>query len=623
MQDPEKSQSNELQSELNKMNIGTYNSNAQSAELNARITEANTKIKEPKREAKWHNLLLIFIIITAGTIVYVNTFKNEFVWDDHIYIEENIPIKGFKYLPTFFYTPTHGNLYRPLRELDKAAVYNFFGLNVFGYHLNSLLLHLGISVLAYLIIFKLTSKKLLSFLSGLLFAVHPIHTERVANMTAGFDLIGALFLLLAILFYIIYSKNLKIRYLIYSGFAYILALLGAEEAAMFPLIILFYELIFGEKLKKTTLKAKQFFAACILITTIYFWIRFSIIKDIGRAAVYPGGNLFYTMLTMTKVFVKYILLLIFPFNLNLEHFVAVEKSLSITVIFSAILLILFLACTLWLTFNSENRSNNFKLTAFMSAFYFITLIPASNVVPLFTFMAERYLYVPSIAFCVLLALLLTKITRGSLLINILGGKSRTDKKNALIIGIILIAIIVLSYSIGTISRNSDWRTDLLLWSKTYEDNPSSSRVANNLGQAYMESGRLDESSFYISRAIELDQTNQFAFNNLGVFYAKTGNYTNAITAFIEAIKINADYYQAYENIGKAYIELGNYTKAEYALQKSLDINPNFYKSYNDLGTIAARSGDLGKAEEYFAEALRINPDYEEARTNLEKARLLK
>ena len=133
------------------------------------------------------HILSIILILVLTLIAYGNIFSNEFVWDDRIYLEENLVIRSLANTPTFFVTPTHGNLYRPLRSVLQAFVFSIWEFDVFGYHLNALLLHMIASVLVYVIVLKLFQKRKLALFTGILFAVHPIHTDRVTNMTAGFD----------------------------------------------------------------------------------------------------------------------------------------------------------------------------------------------------------------------------------------------------------------------------------------------------------------------------------------------------------------------------------------------------------------------------------------------------
>ena len=150
-----------------------------------------------------NNYIIVILIIVLSLISYINVFDNEFVWDDHDFILDNADIKSFSNIPSFFTEDVDG-LYRPLRTVHYAVAYSVFRKNEFGYHLNSVFFHVLISVLVFFIIKKIVNKKGIALVAALIFAVHPIHVERVANMTAGFDLLGIFLFLLAFYFYILF-----------------------------------------------------------------------------------------------------------------------------------------------------------------------------------------------------------------------------------------------------------------------------------------------------------------------------------------------------------------------------------------------------------------------------------
>src|SRR3989338_283246 len=186
------------------------------------------------------NLASILFLLITILVSYTNIFQNEFVWDDEFFIEENINIRDLGNIPKFFTEPSTGYLYRPLRSVFYTINYQIWKHNVFGYHLNSLLLHSSITILFFFITLKITNKTSFSFIASLFFATHPIHTARITNMTAAFDVFGILFLLLSFFFYILFSKeNKKYCYLLSIVF-YLLAIFSSEEAITLILILFLY-----------------------------------------------------------------------------------------------------------------------------------------------------------------------------------------------------------------------------------------------------------------------------------------------------------------------------------------------------------------------------------------------
>ena len=184
-------------------------------------------------------IIPILLIILLPLVPYFNIFQNEFVWDDHVFILDNADIRSVSNLPLFFTQDVDG-LYRPLRSLHYAFIYSVAGKNKFLYHFNSLLFHTIISILVFLIIFEIVGKRGIALIAALIFAAHPIHTERVTNITAGFDLFGIFFMLLAFYLYVKFSKSGNKEYFLSSLLFFLIAIFSSEEAIVLPFLVFFY-----------------------------------------------------------------------------------------------------------------------------------------------------------------------------------------------------------------------------------------------------------------------------------------------------------------------------------------------------------------------------------------------
>jgi len=441
----------------------------------------------------------LLLIILLSLVSYLNIFQNEFVWDDHVFILDNSDIRSFSNLPLLFTQDVDG-LYRPLRSLHYTFVYSLAGKNEFFYHFNSLFFHTIISILVFFIIYEIINKRNIALIAALIFAVHPIHTGRVTNITAGFDLLGIFFMLLSFYFYIKFSKlNIK-KYFFFSLLLFLIAIFSSEEAIVLPLIIILYEYCFNrERLSKFIKNLIPFF----IVALFFIAIRFFVLGIKGRLEEYLAGNFFLTMLTMLKVYVYYIYLLIVPINLTLYHDIPAATSLfDFKVIISALILVTIFFFTI--------RFNKNRILFFSVFWFFITLIPFSNILPLQNFMAERYLYVPSIAFSLLLSYLLITIFK---------------KKNIARYGVVVFIVLLLGfYVFSTINRNNEFRDNLTLWSKTVATNPGNSRAHDNLGFTYERSGDKEKALQEFELAVKLQPDNFKALANLGVVYAKLGLY---------------------------------------------------------------------------------------------------
>lgn len=533
----------------------------------------------------WWHLALIAFLCTA---IYANSFQNDFVFDDKVLITTNFEIRSFSNIPSFFESPSHANLYRPVRSSLYTIVYGIWGLNTFGYHLNSLIFHILNSFMVYLLAKALLKKRNLALIAALIFALHPVHTDRITNMTAGFDQFGIFLYFLSFYLYILYSKNSKLKYLIGSVVLFAVGIFSSEELVTLPVILFLYDFCFNKK--KIKIKNYLYY---VLIGIFFFMVRFTVLGRFGRMEEYYTGSLYSNIATTIPILLKYLKLLIIPYTLTLEY----TPQIHHTIFDLAVLLSLFAVLALIYI------STKSKMTLFLAGFFFITLSPFLNLIPLFTLMAERYLYIPSFAFCILAAIGFEKVFNLKI-------------KNIKTITLTVFILILVIFSGIVIKRNTEWRDSLTLWTRTVETSPKSSRAHDNLGSAYQVERMYEKAFEQYEIAIKLHPRNYFAFGNRGSAYAEVGMYDKAITDLQTSILINPYYYKSYTNIGLAYYKSGDYEKAITSLKQAIELHPELSKAHNDLGVVYAEIGEHELAIQEIQKAIKIYPDYKDAHHNL-------
>lgn len=583
-----------------------------------------------------NNYLVIFVLFLFILITYGNIFDNELLWDDEVFIIENPDIKDFSNMPKFFVYPDQGGLYRPLKSVLITVTYRIWNLNKFGYHLNGFLLHFFCTILVLSISSILFKKKSIAFLTAIIFAVHPIHTERVTGVTASFDLLGIVFYLLSFFLYLKFRERNNIKYFYYSLLVFLLALLSSEEAISLPFVVLLYEIVFNynnikEIFNKSSIKQlckKSGIYFFILIS--YLIVRFLVLGHVARRAAYVTGDFYSTMLTMSRVIIKYIGLLIFPINLSLNDTIPYSTSIFDFRVILSLIIIFFVL------FYGFKEFFKHKLVSFAVFWFFIALMPFYNVVPIRVLHQERYLYLASFSICTIFSLLFFRL-----------------KKIRRWLAIIFIVFLILFFSVGTMKRNNDWRNEEILWKKTIETSPNFSIAYNNLGMLYLNQNRNKEALNLFVKAIELKEDYAIAYNNLGmiylgednygealkmfmkaielesnypvpynnigIIYKKMGNYSLAVKYYKKAISLKSDYYEAHYNLGTLYNELEEYDKAILEFIKAIRVRPTYAKAHNNLGISLMNIGDIDEAISEFDKALSLNPDYKEAQNNLEFA----
>jgi len=554
--------------------------------------------------------IYIGIIILLVLVSYINVFRNEFVWDDHIFIVENNKITSFSYIPYYFTHESMNSLWRPIRETLYIVTYKIWGLNAFGYHLNSLILHSLISLLVFLIISNIARNKEIALFSAILFAVHPIHTERVTNMTGAFDMLGLMFFLLGVYLFIKYREFGQKKHLYYSILFYVMALLSSEEVITFIGILILYDICFSANLKEFRIKDIKLikeYAAYIIVSIVYVLLHFLIVQRVGRTLSYFEDSFYVTLLTSLKSVIYYIGLLIYPVNLTIYR--TIPKATSILSInfmlsFAAMMIIGYIMVK---CYKSKTIS---KLIFFSFGWFFITMFLFYNFIPKSTFMADRYLYFPSIGFCLLLGYLLYKVKD----LMILG-------KKAAVLSIISLLIVAGAYTILTIKRNADWQNEEKLLTRTVEVSPLSTDANWALGAYYRKERDYDKAIYYLQKSIEISSKNYIAQEEIGVSYAELGQYDKAIDSIKRAIEIYppelGGYYKAHNDLGLIYMRMGSLDEAIIELKKAISTNPEYAKAHNDIATVYARLGDYQSAEQEFKIAIQINPDEASYQKNLD------
>lgn len=560
------------------------------------------------------NALYIALIIILSLAPYINIFKNEFVWDDPKFITW-AGAKDFSDSYNFFKGEVpegHGGVYRPLRSIFYVISYKLWKLNQVGYHFQSILIHLTSTVLIYFIAVNITNNSVIGLMSGILFGLHPVHTETITSITSSFDVIGVIFFFISFYLYIKASSSenrFYSRYIISIVFA-LMAFFTYEFALTLPLLIILYDLCFKKIKKDNIIEKIEVYSPYFAIALLNLFIRFFTLNIIERGN-YLANSFYLTMLTMTKALLKYILLIIFPINLNVNHNIS-EEILSLAyvdinekaIISQSIfdLHILFSIAVIAVLFTIAIKSfNKYPIVSFSIGWFFIGLMPVSNIIPQGSILSEKYLYISSFSFCLLFSYSFYHIY------NIVTNKVKYVK-----VGLILFFIfITMMYSILTFSRNKDWKDELSLWSKTAEQSPKSALAHNNLGLAYQKHGRVEFAIDAYQKAIALNPKYAEAYNNLGLAYQKLEKVSLAIDAYKKAIELNQNS-AFHNNLGIAYQTQGNLDIAIEEYKKALAIKEN-YASHNNLAIAYQSQGKKDLAIEEFKKAVELNPNYLEAR----------
>jgi tetratricopeptide (TPR) repeat protein len=528
-----------------------------------------------------------FLIISLGLFAYINSFENQFIWDDEDAVVNNAYVKDFKYLPNIFKENSiqgakkGSNFYRPLWNISFLLDYKIWGLNPTGYHLTNTILHIiNALLLAYLL--SGLSCWSIGALAGILFVVHPVHTEVVTYISGRADSLAALFILTSSILFLksLISQEAKIRNCLYmlSIFSFIAGLLSKESSIVFPTILISLVLFFGKgesgvQIKKRAKKKDgdslgrlKYTLPFISIAVIYAILRFTILdfsETVGQNLPPPFFYIpFHVRLfTFLKALLIYFGLLLLPLHLQMERTLKLAYSLFEPMSLAAMTItILFLL----LAIKSYPRH---RIISFSILWFYLTLLPNSNLYPINALIYEHWLYLPSMGFFTLLSWSIYRMYR-------------IPNKKALkaVLGFFYL-IAITFYFLRTIERNRDWRDPITFYESALKHSPDSARMHNNLGMAYDDKGMLDL----------------------------------AIQEYQKAIEINDSYPQTHYNLAGAYMKKGWIKQAEKEYRRSIEIDPNFVYSYISLGRLYYFQGRIKESKLIFQEVLELDPKNKEAK----------
>src|SRR3972149_11044740 len=455
---------------------------------------AKQKVKQTE---KGRNLSLIFYIITGITafIVYANSLGNDFVFDDESVVLGDPTITTISNIPKYFtgdqgFHKVIGRYYRPVVSTSYAIDYYIWKYNAFGFHFTNVLIHVINSLLflkLLLLIFKpaqqASQKKNVinqyTILFGaLIFAIHPIHTEAVAWVSGRTDSLSCTFFFAAFIFYIRYSENHAGKNLVLLLLFYLFSLLAKEMAITFPVIIILYDFIMNRfDFKKMLAEKKNVYLLIIGLSFLYMLLRWAVLKDVPERTTYNyffGKDFAVMAFTMLQTIPLYFRLTFAPYDMLYHYsgYMPYQDSLfAFPVIFAVIFIVVMVGAAFYLIKRIPGLSYGIL-------FFFVSLIPVLNIVPTMNFMADRFLYIPSVVVSfVFIGIVMKYYTERN--INTI---------------YTFAVILILAYSFLTVTRNSDWKdNDTLFFSA--ENRPGTVTYVN-IGNIYANKQQYDKAETY-------------------------------------------------------------------------------------------------------------------------------
>ena len=564
------------------------------------------RIKSSKRT--WHLLALSLLVLA----VWSSAIPNGFVWDDTHVILKNHFIRdpvNLRHLvtPVYFdrsaaghYTRSGELSYRPFTTLTHFLDFQIFGLRPWGYHLFNVILHLLNTLLVLALFNALTGAWAASLLGAALFGLHTVHTEAVNMVSYRDDLLVCTFFCAALLAHrraVQAACGLNVRWLAVSSALLVLALLSKEMAVTFTGVAILHDLLFAEG-KRGLRRGLPAYLTYIAIISLFLIVSFWGFPNRPHQVVdYPGGTWWAGLATSARVLVHYLRLWILPLGLKVDYHFRVSQGplewevlASLGALASAAILI------------ARSRSPEVR---FFSLWFIIALVPILGIIPIANFIAERYLYLPSVGLAGLAAWAAWRA----------GG--RLEHRSALKwTGTALVCAFILMLAILTFLRGRIWRDDLTFFREMVQASPASHKGHGSLGIAYLERGEMDAAIRELREAARLEPGSAISLHNLASALIRRGDFSEAAGHLERVLEIDPGFVEAHYHRALIKARQEKVEEAVQGLRRSLDLNPNFIPSHLLLGALYRVRGEPDAAAKEFRAVLRLAPANAKAHLNL-------
>ncbi len=534
--------------------------------------------------------LLLLVLVSFG--IYANSLTGAFLsadllrWQDTSWVDDT----DFTTQLGRLFVPGEEQ-YRPIPYLVNLLDYYLWGANSTGFHITNVVFNCTAVLLVFFVVGRLLTNRLTALLAALLFATHPVHTEAVAYIAGRTDVIMAIFVLGSLIFYMRFREPGGATSYRHYGAAivcFLLALMSKEAAISVPLIWLAYEVYFRPRQQNERWISRFIYplAPAMIMGSAYL-----VVKGMAGAASSLMSNHVgwgVQFLTMTRTYSEHVWKLLLPYDLNHALMFDFNWSRSLNNPPTAgpmLLAILLLAAVVWLWRRS-------RVLSFGVAWVLLSLLPISNLLAIEAgpILAERYLYLPSFGFCLILAVVLTSpFVDGPLSLKGLRWRVAAAIGMVAIIGI---------YSILTIDRNRDWDSQVALLRSVIEQHPDATQTFlahRKMGTTYVGRGMWQEAVEEFTAALVLNPTSSEIHSDLGSVYQRTGEHDKAEHEFEQAVALDSTFALGYLNLGTCYFRKQQLDTAVAVLSTALELDSTLLLAHQILSALYSNRGDTAKA----------------------------
>ena len=562
-------------------------------------------------QRNWKNLYILTIIILPF-ILYFNTVYYDYAVDDIPLIKSNPVINhGFNHLndvltKSTFYGYYHQNygVYRPFTMLSFAIETQFFGLTPGVSHFFNILFYSFTCLMLFIVLNNIFGEKyrLIIFISTVIFIVHPLHVEVVANIKSRDEIFALLFgLLLPLHFLNLYHHKRKVKYFIFSVLCFILGIFSKENALFFIVIFPFYIYLKGDyRIKKIIILLPGYIAgAALLFLARYFFLESIPAQQISETNTLLHAGLFIEKLcTCCYIFLFNCKQIVFPYPLSWDYdYRQIDVQSNFIFILMAFLFVGFL---IYLTLKGLLNRN---IQGIFGLMFLFSLLPYSHLlikIPVNT--ADRFLFVPSIILSAVPIFCYNDINKKSILVKKL-------------LYLFCLTIIVL-YAFLTINQSFVWKDTLTVYKYGTESAPNSfythksyglwlSNLADSSNSKEEINYLYNQAAISFSKSLEIYPAQQDIWYMKGRCSYLTNNYDEARNAYLISVeRFTKQKIESLYSLGSLFEKIRNYDSSLIYYLKAATLDSSFKNVYGSIGRIYLYKNDLSNSSIYLSKSLK-------------------
>jgi len=558
-----------------------------------------------------HWLCVGLFVVTLGT--FWPATRNGFVnLDDLAYVVRNPQVSQGVTLSGLWWAATrsHSGNWHPVTWLSHMVDCELFGLDPFGHHLVSVLIHSLSAVLLFIVFHRMTAAMWRSLVTAALFAVHPLRVESVAWAAERKDVLSVFFFLATLWAYVGYVKRPSVRAYLPVVLLFVLGLMSKPMLVTVPAVLLLLdywplgrvaawrqgaeggEIGLSLDLRRLVIEKTPLFALSLgsCVVTVIAQSRGG---AVGTLENYP---VLVRLGNAVVSYAAYIRMTLWPEGLAV-FYPHPGASPSLPSILAAMLLLACAGFWCW----RWRFSQPFGLVGLL--WFLGTLVPVIGIVHVgLQSRADRYTYIPQIG-------LLVMLVWG---VSTLAARKERGRRVA---GVLALAT-VLTLMALTRSQTRHWRNSLTLFGHTLSVTAENALAHNNLGAALMELRLYEEAAKQLEEALRIQPKYTDAHNNLGETYRRLGRLDEAIEHFMVSVADDPTDPRAHRCVGLAHAARGEPERAARHFREALRLGPDGPELRFQLARALEKLGRIEEARAEYEEALKMKPDHEPAQERL-------